>query len=143
MKYKNKLLFRKIAMKALGTNSHKRARAGETERKSAEKWNPKPHDADHVKVVRSQPKVSQKQIDEFYDSWEWKRLSYDIKKQRGRICECCGATPEHGARIVTDHVKPLRFYWNLRLDPKNLQVLCDDCNMGKGSRDETDWRSPA
>jgi len=24
----------------------------------------------------------------------------------------------------------------------NLQVLCKRCNLGKGNRDETDWRSP-
>lgn len=75
----------------------------------------------------------------FYASWEWKRLSFDVKQARGRMCECCGATAPH-VRIITDHIKPLRKYWHLRLDPLNLQVLCDDCNMGKGSRDETDFR---
>lgn len=95
------------------------------------------------RLARHQPKVLQADINEFYDSWEWKRLSYDVKKRDGRKCKCCGRTPEDGARIITDHIKPLRFYWDLRLDPKNLQVLCDDCNRGKGSRDQTDWRSPA
>lgn len=86
--------------------------------------------------------VTEKMIREFYDSPPWKRLSYDIKKERGRRCECCGATPDQGVRIITDHIKPLRKYWHLRLDPLNMQVLCDDCNLGKGSRDETDWRAP-
>jgi hypothetical protein len=82
-------------------------------------------------------------ISEFYHSWEWKRVRYDFLKGRQRRCECCGATPEHGVRIVVDHIKPIRHYWDLRLDPANLQLLCDDCNMGKGSRDETDWRPSA
>jgi hypothetical protein len=76
----------------------------------------------------------------FYESIEWRRLSYDVKIERGRRCECCGATPATGARIITDHIKPIRKYWHLRLQRSNLQVLCDDCNLGKGSRDETDFR---
>ena len=79
-------------------------------------------------------------IKDFYQSLEWKRLSYEVKRERGRRCECCGATPEHGVRIVTDHVKPIRKHWHLRFERSNLQVLCDDCNVGKGSHDETDWR---
>lgn len=90
--------------------------------------------------VAAQP--SEDSITAFYASWEWKRLSYDIKLERGRKCECCGAKAPD-VRIVTDHVKPLRHYWHLRLDVMNLQVLCEDCNMGKGSRDESDFRNPA
>lgn len=78
--------------------------------------------------------------EEFYQSWGWKRLRYAVVKERGRRCECCGATPENGIRIVCDHIKPIRKYWSLRLDRGNIQILCDDCNMGKGSHDETDWR---
>jgi 5-methylcytosine-specific restriction endonuclease McrA len=96
--------------------------------------------------VRALPKKAktcptQKQIDEFYDSWEWKRLSYRAKQTLGRRCQCCGATPEAGAQINTDHVKPIRHHWELRLDQSNLQILCNDCNRGKGSWDETDWRA--
>jgi 5-methylcytosine-specific restriction endonuclease McrA len=83
--------------------------------------------------------VTEAMIKTFYDSWEWKRLSYDVKLKRGRRCECCGAKAPD-VRIITDHVQPLRHYWHLRLVEANLQVLCDDCNMGKGSRDETDFR---
>ncbi|WP_197033391.1 HNH endonuclease [Bradyrhizobium sp. URHD0069] len=87
--------------------------------------------------VMSRP--SEDAIREFYASWEWKRLSYDAKLERSRKCECCGAkAPE--VRIHTDHVKPIRHYWHLRLVRSNLQILCEDCNMGKGSRDETDFR---
>lgn len=78
----------------------------------------------------------------FYESIQWKRLSYRTRLERGQRCECCGATPRHheGVRIVCDHVKPVRWHWKLRFDPENLQVLCDDCNKGKGAYDETDWR---
>jgi 5-methylcytosine-specific restriction endonuclease McrA len=42
--------------------------------------------------------------------------------------------------VVVDHIRPIRHHWELRLDINNLQLLCDDCNKGKGSTDETDWR---
>lgn len=76
----------------------------------------------------------------FYDSWEWKRLHYAFLKGRDRRCMCCNASAADGVKIVVDHIKPIRHHWHLRLDPENLQILCDDCNMGKGSIDETDWR---
>jgi 5-methylcytosine-specific restriction endonuclease McrA len=78
-------------------------------------------------------------IEKFYDSWEWKRARYEFLKDKKRRCECCGATPGNGPRIVVDHIKPIRRFWELRLDQANLQMLCDDCNRGKGSRDTTDW----
>lgn len=87
--------------------------------------------------------ILQEAIDAFYASWEWKRLRYDFLKEKERRCQCCGATP--GGRVVihVDHVRPIRKHWHLRLDASNLQILCQDCNMGKGSRDETDWREAA
>jgi 5-methylcytosine-specific restriction endonuclease McrA len=76
--------------------------------------------------------------------WEWRQVRYDFLKEKGRRCQCCGRTPEQdGVRIVVDHILPLRRFWSSRLDPGNLQLLCDDCNQGKGSRDTTDWRPKA
>ena len=89
----------------------------------------------------AQPLPIETEVKAFYESWEWKRARYDYIKNKDRRCECCGSTPVDGVRIVVDHIKPIRHYWHLRLDPTNFQMLCDDCNMGKGSRDETDWRS--
>lgn len=76
----------------------------------------------------------------FYESWDWKRLRYRALQKFGRRCLACNATAGDGAKIVVDHIKPIRRYWHLRLDPENLQPLCEDCNMGKGSWDETDFR---
>jgi hypothetical protein len=83
---------------------------------------------------------SQAMKDAFYDSWAWSELRFDTLQCYGRRCMCCGATPETGARIVVDHIEPLRYRWSRRLDRENLQVLCDDCNKGKGARDRTDFR---
>ena len=39
--------------------------------------------------------------------------------------------------------QPRRKHPELALRVDNLQVLCEDCNMGKGGWDDTDWRAPA
>lgn len=87
--------------------------------------------------------------DEFYKSWEWRTLRVEALKEHGRSCQCCGASPGHldasgkPVRICVDHIKPLSKYWNLRLERTNLQILCDECNQGKGNWDETDFRPSA
>lgn len=84
--------------------------------------------------------VSQAAIDAFYRSRDWTRLSYRAKVKHGRKCQCCGANSHDGAKIISDHIKPLRYFWGLRLDLNNIQVLCEPCNLGKGSWDDTDHR---
>ncbi|HEY8006085.1 MAG TPA: HNH endonuclease signature motif containing protein [Methylocella sp.] len=75
----------------------------------------------------------------FYASRAWRQARYTaLKAAKGR-CQACGIAA-NDARLVVDHVKPLRHHWHLRLEQSNLQVLCDDCNLAKGSWDETDFR---
>jgi 5-methylcytosine-specific restriction endonuclease McrA len=82
----------------------------------------------------------------FYASWEWRTLRLEVLKAQGHRCQACGAAPGDktvsGApvRIVVDHIKPISKFWELRLEVTNLQVLCDECNMGKGAWDQTDYR---
>jgi hypothetical protein len=87
------------------------------------------------------PAPSENAIAIFYQSPNWQRLARQVKDERGSKCECCGATSQK-IRIVTDHIKPIKYHWHLRLDKKNLQVLCDGCNLKKGSWDKTDFRTP-
>lgn len=84
--------------------------------------------------------MTEAEIRAFYQSPEWKRLRYAALVRHGRRCGACGARPSDGARIVVDHIKPVRTHPHLRLKLSNLQTLCDACNVGKGSRDRTDWR---
>lgn len=80
------------------------------------------------------------EIRAFYASPEWRRLRYAALGKYGRRCRCCGDTAARGARIVVDHIRSVRTHPHLRLKLANLQTLCDACNVGKGSRDHTDWR---
>lgn len=70
----------------------------------------------------------------FYRSAEWKRMRVTILERDCSSCRLCGARGDRGAILNVDHVRPLKFHWGLRLDPTNLQVLCSDCNEGKGNR---------
>lgn len=79
----------------------------------------------------------------FLQTMEWRRARYDALKRHGRRCQCCGATPATGAVMNVDHILPRKTHPQLALDPENLQVLCADCNAGKGNRDTTDWRTNA
>lgn len=76
----------------------------------------------------------------FYESRAWRNLRYRILSERGAKCECCGATAKDGKTMHVDHIKPRSVYPELALDPKNLQVLCNECNMGKSNVLEDDWR---
>ena len=90
------------------------------------------------------PRMSKKQkkmnaTRAFLQTWEWRELRYQILKERGARCELCGATSKD-QRIEVDHIKPISKFWHLRLDRSNLQVLCRDCNKGKGNRHFDDFR---
>jgi len=78
--------------------------------------------------------------DEFLRSFEWRKVRMQALKLHGARCQCCGATPMHGAVMNVDHIKPRRLFPELALTLSNLQVLCHDCNHGKGNWDMTDWR---
>lgn len=79
----------------------------------------------------------------FYDSDEWRRLRYRALKASNGCCQCCGAAAVHGAPLHVDHIKPRSKFPELELEITNLQVLCRDCNLGKGAWDQTDWRRAA
>lgn len=79
----------------------------------------------------------------FYRSDAWRIVRYEALKLHGGKCQCCGAGPRLGAPLHVDHVMPRSKRPDLELSVHNLQVLCDDCNLGKGAHDTTDWRPAA
>lgn len=78
---------------------------------------------------------------EFLISYEWRKLRYKALLEYGEKCMCCNAKKSDGVRIYVDHIKPRKKYPELALDINNLQILCEECNHGKGNWDETDWRN--
>jgi len=92
-----------------------------------------------VRETKRQKEDRGLQIKRFYLSYEWRKQRYLTLKKYGRRCMACGETK---GKMHVDHIKPVRKYWELRLDPANLQVLCEACNHGKGNWDETDHSLP-
>ena len=80
-------------------------------------------------------------IRRFYSSRAWRALRYRVLKARGGRCECCGRSARDGVVICVDHIESVKKNWARRVDETNLQVLCHDCNLAKGSQDATDWRA--
>ena len=87
--------------------------------------------------------VKRDKVDAFYKSYEWRKIRYNVLEANDGRCECCGRSKHDGIVLHVDHIKPLRKNWKLRLRESNLQILCNECNHGKGNRFETDWREPS
>ena len=79
---------------------------------------------------------------DFTSSPEWRKLRFEALKGSNGGCSLCGrSNREHGVILHVDHIKPKSLFPHLALTLSNLQVLCEDCNMGKGNRDDTAWRT--
>lgn len=93
-----------------------------------------------VKPAKINPGYSRKAAQDLYVSEEWRRLRYDILREQHGCCQLCGRSRKDGVVLHVDHIIPLSKDWSKRLDRDNLQVLCEDCNLGKSNTDEIDWR---
>ena len=86
-------------------------------------------------------KVLRQPSGDFYASREWRAARYQALKANDGRCELCGASKHTGAVMHVDHILPRSKFPKLQLEPTNLQVLCEDCNLGKSNTDYTDWRA--
>lgn len=77
---------------------------------------------------------------DFYSSRLWKILRYQAFEKYGNKCQCCGGGASDGLTMHVDHVKPRSTHPELELDINNLQVLCEDCNVGKLNQWDTNWK---
>jgi 5-methylcytosine-specific restriction endonuclease McrA len=101
------------------------------------------HRARHTAFVDTTdlfPRIVQAKPAGFYQSDEWRDVRYRALVKHGGACQCCGARPTRGHPLHVDHIKPRSKFPHLALDVENLQVLCEDCNLGKRAWDQTDWR---
>ena len=81
-----------------------------------------------------------KESNMFYSSREWRELRVKALVKYGRKCCLCGRGIEHGVILHVDHIKPKSKYPHLSLRLDNLQILCEDCNLGKSNKYEEQWR---
>lgn len=77
---------------------------------------------------------------DFYSTTAWRVVRYKALLRASGKCQCCGSRPTWESPLHVDHIKPRSRHPHLALDPDNLQVLCEACNLGKLAWDETDWR---
>lgn len=110
-------------------------------------WKPQPQDTPEKKLSSTggkkpkKPKESKAQRVAFYESREWRELRYRVLKNNDGCCNLCGRSKrQHGVILHVDHIKPRSKHPRLELVYENLQVLCEDCNLGKSNKDDTDWR---
>lgn len=78
--------------------------------------------------------LRKKTKDRGYDA-AWERVRKFILL-RDPICKIqikCKDAPAVSTEV--DHIKPIRFYPELRLDPSNLQGCCKPCNAAKALQD--------
>ena len=68
---------------------------------------------------------------DFYRSQAWRSLRIEVLAESNRRCVLCGSSPDNGIKLHVDHIKPRSLYPELALEKSNLQILCEDCNLGK------------
>lgn len=80
-----------------------------------------------------------KEVKPFYSSKEWKEARKIFLSEKELVCNRCGSIEN----ICVDHIKPVRYYWDLRLEQSNFQLLCSNCNFEKGSSNDHEyWTLP-
>ncbi len=116
-------------------------------------WQPEKKDVPDIKIKtgklsknkgkkkKKRQKVSKQKDDYFYSSREWRELRVRVLERYDCKCMMCGRSPKaNGIVIHVDHIKPRSKFPQLSLEFSNLQLLCHECNLGKGNKHETDWR---
>ena len=66
----------------------------------------------------------------FYSSRPWRLLS-EAYRTRNPLCATCLTNGRTTAANVADHIVEISEQWSGRLDPKNLQSLCNSCHSVK------------
>jgi hypothetical protein len=106
----------------------KRKVAGKRKRKGRAKPAPR------FKAIEYKPGLGK----EFYSTRAWRSLRWDVLSRSEGKCVMCGHTSQtSGHPLHVDHIEARSVRPDLELHIKNLQVLCEDCNVGKGAKT---WR---
>jgi len=119
---------------------------------SVEEWQQEGHKIESLPAdpVPSSYRPTHTECQQFYLSKEWIALRRNFKRRtiddlfetQGKdFCAHCGIElisilknqrlPKGLGRMNIDHIWPIKYYWDLKLDINNLQYLCSDCNSKK------------
>ena len=134
----NSMETKKFVSKNIGTMNTYLLRNGEIKQQVAKKQQKKSTLKIKKKFTPYKPDFVQ--TNEFLSSYEWRKIRLEALLKYGRKCLCCGSSPETGAVLNVDHIKPRKTHPELALCLDNLQVLCHECNHGKGNWNDTDFR---
>jgi 5-methylcytosine-specific restriction endonuclease McrA len=86
------------------------------------------------KAYAEAPKYRPKMGKEFYLTREWRSLRWDVLVASDGKCKMCGRSRDDGVIIHVDHIQPRSRFPALELERTNMQVLCEDCNIGKSNK---------
>ena len=76
----------------------------------------------------------------FYKTPEWRAIRYQAFRKYGPKCMVCGRTRDDGIAMHVAHIRHRVIFPELALDIRNLQILCEDCNVGQDVVYADDWR---
>ena len=66
-----------------------------------------------------------------------KSLRFEVLEKYNFKCRACGYGAADGKKLHVDHIIPISKGGETVM--KNLQALCDDCNIGKGTKIVDGW----
>jgi 5-methylcytosine-specific restriction endonuclease McrA len=100
-------------------------------------------EAAQLKRAARAERLREQKAKSFYNSFAWRKVRYQFLRTQPRPLRCavCGRSTADGVTLCVDHVKSVKRYPELRLNSSDLQVLCNECNLGKGSQFADDWRA--
>ncbi len=97
---------------------------------SSGKSSSQPHPSELSVPLPSSQFVPEPKRRELFESEDWKFLRSYVLRKHQYTCQHCGT---RNVRLHVDHKIPITVDWSRRLDLLNLQVLCEDCNVGKSN----------
>ena len=102
--------------------------------------------AESERTARAETKPSRTAKAKFRSSLAWRRARYaalaaNAQRNGGTArCELCGAAAAPGKPLHVDHIEAVSKNRARRFDKENLQVMCEDCNIGKLNGPAADFR---
>lgn len=64
----------------------------------------------------------------FYRSVAWLKMRRLILERDHGLCQECVRHGRYTPATAVHHIQELRERWDLRLEPSNLEAICDECH---------------